>query len=131
MGAIARFALFFGLISSIFDFITIISLIYLLHAGQELFRTGWFIESVISEIVVTFAIRTRRPFYKSKPSRLLTAASATIISAVLLLVYSPIGSIFEFTQPPLWFLGLIFGIVGCYFLLVESLKHLFFSRYEV
>jgi Mg2+-importing ATPase len=130
IGTIARFALYFGVISSIFDFVTITSLIYLLHAGPELFRTGWFIESVISEITVTFAIRTRRPFYKSRPSRLLTTASTTIIVAVLLLVYSPVGPIFEFTQPPLWFLALVFGIIACYFLLVETLKHLFFNRYE-
>ena len=72
---IAKFALFFGLISSIFDFVTISSLIYLLQAGPELFRTGWFIESVMSEILVTFSIRTRRKFFKSRPSNLLAATS--------------------------------------------------------
>jgi len=128
---IAKFALFFGLISSIFDFATISSLIYLLNAGPELFRTGWFIESVISEILVTFSIRTRRRFYKSRPSNLMITASIIMALATLAIVYSPIGLLLEFVQPPLWFLGLILGILGCYFFLVEGLKHLFFSRYEV
>ncbi|MDH5634610.1 MAG: HAD-IC family P-type ATPase, partial [Candidatus Bathyarchaeota archaeon] len=128
--SIAKFALFFGLISSIFDFVTISSLVYLLHAGPELFRTGWFIESVMSEILVTFSIRTRRKFYKSKPSNLLITASIIMASMTLIVVYSPLGILFEFIKLPLWFLGLIFGILTCYFFLVEGLKHLFFSRYE-
>ncbi|MDH5374513.1 MAG: magnesium-translocating P-type ATPase [Candidatus Bathyarchaeota archaeon] len=131
IGQIARFALFFGLISSIFDFVTISSLVYLLQAGPELFRTGWFIESVMSEILVTFSIRTRRRFYKSRPSNLLIAASVIMASMTLFVVYSPLGLFFEFVSPPSWFLGLIFGILACYFFLVEGLKHLFFSRYEV
>ena len=128
---IARFALFFGVISSIFDFVTISCLIYLLHAGPELFRTGWFIESVLSEILVTFSIRTRRRFYESRPSNLMIAASLIMALVTLIFVYSPLGLFLEFVQLPLWFLGLIFGILGCYFLLVEGLKHIFFSRYEI
>jgi len=131
IGLIAKFALFFGLISSIFDFVTISSLVYLLHAGPELFRTGWLIESVMSEILVTFSIRTRRKFFKSRPSNLLIVASVIMASTTLFIVYSPIGLFFEFVKPPLWFLGLIFGVLICYFLFVEGLKHLFFSRYEV
>jgi len=130
MRLIAKFALFFGLISSIFDFITISLLIYLLNAGPELFRTGWFLESVMSEILVTFSIRTKRRFYKSRPSNLLIATSIIVASLALLIVYSPFGLLFEFVKPPLWFLGLIFGILACYFLMVEVLKHLFFNRYE-
>ena len=128
---IAKFALFFGLISSVFDFFTISALIYLLNASPELFRTAWFIESVISEILVTFSIRTRRKFYESRPSNLLIAASIVMAAVTLVVVYSPIGVLLEFVQPPLWFLGLIFGLLGCYFFLVEGLKHLFFRRYEV
>jgi len=131
IGLIAKFALFFGPISSIFDFVTISALIYLLHAGPELFRTGWFIESVMSEILVTFSIRTRRKFYKSRPSNLLIAASLIMAATTLIIVYSPLGVFFEFVKLPTWFLGLILGILACYFFLVEGLKHLFFSHYEV
>jgi hypothetical protein len=59
------------------------------------------------------------------------AASIIMASMTLVVVYSPLGLFLEFVKPPLWFLGLIFGILGCYFFLVEGLKHLFFSRYEV
>jgi len=131
IGLIARFALFFGIISSIFDFATISSLIYLLNAGPELFRTAWFIESVLSEILVTFSIRTRRRFYKSRPSNLLIAASMVTGLMTLVVVYSPLGPFLGFVEFPLWFLGVIFGILGGYFLLVEGLKHLFFKRYEI
>ncbi len=131
IGLIAKFALFFGLISSIFDFVTISSLVYLLHAGPELFRTGWFIESVMSEILVTFSIRTRRKFYKSRPSNLLIATSIMMAAITPFVVYSPFGLFFEFVKPPLWFLGMIFGILACYFFIVEGLKHLFFSHYEI
>ena len=128
---IAKFAAFFGIISSIFDLITIFSLVYLLQASQELFRTGWFIESVLSEILITFSIRTRRRFYESKPSSLLVAASGIMILMTLIIVYSPVGSFFELVHPPLWFLGLIFGILIVYFFIVESIKHIYFRRYEI
>jgi Mg2+-importing ATPase len=128
---IVKFTLFFGLISSIFDFVTIFSLVYMLHAGQELFRTGWFIESVLSEILVTFSIRTQRRFYESKPSSLLLVASGFMILMTLAIVYSPLGSFFEFVQPPLWFLGLIFGILIVYFLMVEVVKHIYFNRNKI
>ena len=131
IGLISKFALFFGIISCIFDFVTISLLIFLLNAGPELFRTAWFVESVLSEIVVTFSIRTRRKFYESKPSRLLIASSIIMAIVTVLIVYSPLGPLLEFVRLPLWFLGLIFGILGCYFLLVEGLKHIFFRRYKV
>jgi P-type Mg2+ transporter len=131
IGKIARFAFFFGFLSSIFDFITIFFLIYVLHADQDLFRTGWFIESVLSELIVTFSIRTRRRFYKSKPSSLLLGASVFMAFMTIIIVYSPVGPLFEFVKPPFWFLGIILGILICYFLLVESVKHIYFSRNEI
>ena len=131
IASIARFMIFFGLISSIFDVVTISSLVYVLGAGPALFRTGWFIESALSEIFVTFSIRTRRKFFKSRPSNLMIAAAATVSVATLAIVYSPLGAFFEFVPPPSWFLTLIFGILLAYFLLVEMMKHIFFGRYEI
>ena len=131
IASIARFMIFFGLISSIFDVVTISSLVYVLGAGPALFRTGWFIESALSEIFVTFSIRTRRKFFKSRPSNLMIAAAATVSAATLAIVYSPLGAFFEFVPPPSWFLTLIFGILLAYFLLVEMMKHIFFGRYEI
>jgi Mg2+-importing ATPase len=131
IGWIARFMIFFGLISSIFDVVTISSLVYLLGAGPALFRTGWFIESALSEIFVTFSIRTRRKFFKSRPSNLMIVAAAAVSAATLAIVYSPVGPLFEFIPPPPSFLSLILGILLVYFLLVETMKHIFFSRYEI
>lgn len=131
IGLIARFMVFFGIISSIFDVVTICSLVYLLNAPQELFRTGWFIESALSEIFVTFSIRTRRKFFKSRPSNLMILASAITVLMALAIVYSPAGTLFEFVKPPIWFLSMIIGILLAYFVLVEALKHLFFNRYQV
>lgn len=128
---IARFMVFFGFICSLFDFIIVVSLVYLLHTGPELFRTVWFIESVMHEIIVTFSIRTRRRFYESRPSNLLVAASAIMMGATLAIVYSPIGPLFDFVQPPLWSLALIAGIIASLFFVVETSKHIFFSHYEV
>ncbi|MCJ7766787.1 magnesium-translocating P-type ATPase [Candidatus Bathyarchaeota archaeon] len=129
--SIARFMLFFGLISTVFDIVTISSLVYLLGAGPELFRTGWFIESALSEIFVTFSIRTRRKFFKSRPSNLMILAAATVSAATVIIVYSPVGALFEFVPLPPWFLMLIFGILLVYFVLVEIMKHIFFSRYDI
>ena len=75
IGAIARFMVFFGLISSIFNVITTSSLGYLLGAGPALFRTGWFIELALSEIFVTFSVRPRRNFFKPRPSNLMILAA--------------------------------------------------------
>ena len=129
--SITRFIVFFGLISSVFDIVTISSLVYLLGAGPELFRTGWFIESALSEIFVTFSIRTRRKFFMSRPSNLMILGAVTVAAATLAIVYSPVGALFAFVPLPLWFLTLIFGILVAYFLLVETMKHIFFSRYEI
>lgn len=128
---IARFVVFFGVLSSIFDFATISFLVYFLQSGPVLFRTGWFLESVLSEILVTFSVRTRRKFYRSRASNLLIATSTIMVMTTLLVVYSPIGVVFEFVTLPPWFLAVVLGILATYFFLVESLKHLYFSRYDV
>jgi Mg2+-importing ATPase len=130
MGLLARFSVFFGVISSIFDFIMIISLVYVLNVGPVLFRTVWAIESVLHEIIVTFSIRTRRKFYESRPSTPLAAASAIFAVVTLAIIYLPIGAAFEFVNPPLWSLVLISGILTSYFFLVEGVKHLFFHHYS-
>jgi len=124
---ISRFAFVFGGISVIFDFITIMFLIFWLKAGALLFRTGWFLESVFSEILVTFAIRTRRPFYKSRPSNLLLITSIITVIITFLLIYSSkeIADIFSFTSLPYWFLGIIILILILYFLIAETIKYSF------
>jgi Mg2+-importing ATPase len=117
-----RLTLAFGGVSSIFDFITIAFLVYVLSANAELFRTGWFLESVLSEILVTFSIRTRKSFYKSKPGKLLVATSAVTGLLTIFLVFSPLGYLFEFVHLAFWILAVIGMILISYFLIVEFLK---------
>lgn len=122
IGYIERFALLFGGISSIFDFITIFILIYALSANVALFRTGWFLESVLSEILITFAIRTRKRFYKSKPGKLLLFTSVVIAVFTICLIFSSFGYLFEFVPLVNWLPIAIGLIIIAYFAMVEILK---------
>ena len=122
---ISRFAGFFGGISSIFDFITIGLVLLLAGTNIALFRTCWFIESTLSEIIVTFAIRTRKRFYQSRPSRILVMSSLIFALLTVLLPYSQINTFFEFYPPNSLFLSTISGILLAYFLTVELIKHIF------
>jgi len=128
MRLISRFAAFFGGISSIFDFITIGLILFLAGTNIALFRTCWFIESTLSEIIVTFAIRTRKRFYESRPSKVLALSSITFGLLTILLPYSQLNTFFEFYPPALSFLLAISGILLLYFVVVESVKHLFNKR---
>jgi Mg2+-importing ATPase len=119
---ISRFSYVFGGISSVFDFITIFILVYALSANPALFRTGWFLESVLSEIMVTFAIRTRKRFYKSKPGKILLITSIITALLTIWLIYSPFGYLFEFVPLVDWLLIAIGIILIAYFSIVEILK---------
>ena len=125
---ISSFAKFFGGISSVFDFITISLTLFLVGSNIALFRTSWFIESTLSEILITFAIRTKMRFYKSKPSRILLIASLAFGLLTVLLPYSQFGTIFEFYPPTPFLLSLIFVILLLYFLVVELVKHFFYKK---
>ncbi|HSB46706.1 MAG TPA: magnesium-translocating P-type ATPase [Candidatus Bilamarchaeum sp.] len=124
---ITRFMIFFGLISSVFDLITMGFLLYVISAQTETFRTIWFIESALTEICVIFAIRTYKVIYQSKPGRLLTAASA--ISAIIVagITFTPLAVFFQFVQVPLSVLGVIVGIVLAYVAVVEVSKRIFYA----
>ncbi|MDD5317710.1 MAG: magnesium-translocating P-type ATPase [Candidatus ainarchaeum sp.] len=142
IGNIARFMVFFGLVSSVFDLVTMAFLIWFINsgfslaglgaelrlddAGQKLFRTGWFVESAVSEIIVVFSIRTALPFWKSRPSSLLLAVSAAAVAASAALLYSPLAPAFEFAQPGFQFMAVIAAILVAYFLVAELSKHAFY-----
>jgi Mg2+-importing ATPase len=125
---IGRFARFFGGISSVFDFVTIILMLILVGSNIALFRTCWFIESTLSEIMVTFAIRTRKRFYKSMPSKILLLSSVAFGLLTVLLPYSPLNAVFEFYPPTPFLLSIIFGILLLYFIVVEMVKPLFHEK---
>jgi Mg2+-importing ATPase len=123
---IRRFMVVFGLISSVFDYATFGALLWILKASPEEFRTGWFIESVISASVIVLVIRTRKPFYKSWPSRYL---SLGVLGVGVFALFAPgiVGRVFGFVSIPLEFYILLAGILGLYILFVEMAKRWFFK----
>jgi Mg2+-importing ATPase len=125
---IRSFMVVFGILSSIFYFVTFAVLLFLLHAGVEQFRTDWFMESVISASLVVLVIRTRRPFFKSKPSCYLLMATIGVVAATIFLPYSPLGRLFSFASLPTYFLSFVAVIVIVYILCAELVKRLFYKR---
>jgi Mg2+-importing ATPase len=123
---IKKFMITFGLLSSIFDFMTFGVLIFLLHASAGQFRTGWFMESVVSAAMIVLVIRTRRPFFTSRPSRYLFAATMLVIVAVVVLPFTPLAGVLGFQPLPLLFVLVMFCIVGLYVLMAEVTKRLFY-----
>jgi Mg2+-importing ATPase len=130
---IRRFMAIFGPISSIYDFATFAVMIYLFNAGNNatLFRSGWFVESLATQTLVIFVIRTRRvPFFRSTPSKPLLAATLACATVGVVLPYSPLAHVLGFKALPLTFLGVLAGMVVTYLALVELGKHFFFQRFK-
>ena len=129
---IRNFMFFFGPISSIFDFLTFFIMLELFngYTNIALFRTAWFIESLCTQTLVIFAIRTRKtPFFKSKPSTALLATSLIVVGIAIAIPFTPLGGLFEFEAPPIRFFAFLAAFVGAYLLLVETLKRFFYKRY--
>lgn len=124
---IRKFMLTFGLVSSIFDYLTFAALLGVVHATPEQFRTGWFVESVISASAIVLVIRTRRPFFTSKPGRHLTLATLAVAAATLLLPYVPLAASFGLTPMPPPFLFLLIAILAGYVLTAELVKRRFYA----
>ena len=128
---IRRFMLYFGAMSSVFDFLTFAVLLFVFQAQAGLFQTGWFIESLCTQTAVIFVIRTRVvPFYHSKASRLLTAVSIAIIVFALLIPFLPLAPYFKFVVPPPSYYLFLAAFVGAYLMLVEGMKHFFYRKYS-
>ena len=129
MKYIRRFMSIFGPISSIFDFLTFYVMLALLHAGHVEFRTGWFVESIATQTLVVYVIRTRRvPFFRSRPSKamLFVPTGAAVVGAVL--PYTGLAHLFGFSVLPTKFFLLLFAMVMVYLALVEGAKVWFFRR---
>ena len=125
--AIRKFMLTFGLVSSVFDYLTFGVLLFILHATQDQFRTGWFLESVISASLIVLVIRSRNPFFKSMPSKYLLVATLLTVIGTVVLPFTPLGEIFGFSQLPLSFLLLIAMIVMLYIFSAEMVKTFFYK----
>jgi len=130
IGFIRRFMFFFGILSSVFDYLTFGALIFILRASPELFRTGWFQESVISAVMIVLVIRTRRPFIKSRPGKYLLIVSLAIIGVTLIFPASPLRGVFEFQVLPLAFYLVLSLILLLYILSAEVMKRIFYRRFN-
>jgi Mg2+-importing ATPase len=127
IGFIRRFMAFFGPISSLFDFLTFFVLLRVIHASHDEFRSGWFVESLATQTLVIFVIRTRRiPFVRSKPSRPLLVAIIAVVAIGAILPFSPLAKDLGFTSLPPSFLALLVGMVVAYLALAEAGKRWFY-----
>ena len=125
---ISKFMLVFGLLSSVFDYITFGALLFLLHADSAQFRTGWFMESVISASMIVLVIRTRQSIFHSKPSPYLFGATIAIAIITLIIPYTPLASVLGFQALPLSFVLILMAIVALYVTAAEIVKGIFYSR---
>jgi Mg2+-importing ATPase len=124
--AVQRFMLLFGPISSIFDFVTFGLLLAVLGVNEQAFHTGWFVESLFTQVLVVLVIRTRlSPFWGSRPSRPLLGAVVGALAAAVLIPLSPLGGPLGFTALPPAFWALLVGVVGLYLVLVDLVKRRF------
>lgn len=128
IGYIRKFMVTFGLLSSVFDYLTFGLLLKVLHASPVQFRTGWFLESVISASLIVLVIRSRKPFFRSRPGKYLIMATLLVVAATLILPYTPIAGLFAFRPLPPTFLFLLAAIVALYVIATEITKKFFFGR---
>ncbi|MGD0379097.1 MAG: magnesium-translocating P-type ATPase [Acidimicrobiales bacterium] len=128
IGFIRRFMAVFGPVSSIFDFLTFGVMLWVLHAGHAEFRTGWFVESIATQTLVIYVIRTRRiPFLRSMPSK--TMLTLPIACAVIgaCLPFTPLHHLLGFTALPVTFFLILMGMIVFYLILAEFAKARFYA----
>jgi P-type Mg2+ transporter len=129
MRFIRNFMLVLGPVSSIFDFLTFGLLLLVFHANEALFQTGWFIESLATQVLVIFVLRTRRNPLRSRPHPLLAATSIAVVVLAILLPFTPLGAWFGFVPPSAAFLIAIAGLTLSYLLLAQGAKWAFYRRW--
>jgi len=128
IGFVRTFMIVFGSLSSIFDLLTFVVLPHATVADATAFRSGWFIESVATELAVLFVLRTRRPFFRSRPSLLLLGASVLLGLVTLAIPYSPLAPLLGLAGPPLALLGSLALITVAYVIANEIVKVPFYRR---
>jgi Mg2+-importing ATPase len=126
LGFVRDFMILFGVISTAFDILTFATLRLGFGAGEALFQSGWFVESVATELAVLFVLRTRRPFFRSAPSRLLVAASVALAAVTVVLPYSPIAGLLGLVALPGGLLATLVAITVVYLVATDLAKHAFF-----
>ncbi|MBX3276608.1 MAG: magnesium-translocating P-type ATPase [Acidobacteria bacterium] len=119
---IRRYMIWMGLVSSLFDFLTFGVLLWVFSAGAELFRTGWFIESLATQTLVILVIRTRNAPWRSRPSRALMLSTVSCVAVGVLLPFTPVSALLGFVKPPVAMLATIAVLVAAYLALAELMK---------
>jgi Mg2+-importing ATPase len=123
---IRKFMVVFGLISSIFDYATFGVLLYWLRAGQAEFRTGWFVESVVSASLIVLVVRTSQVFYRNRPGRWLLLSTVGVVVITVLLPLTPLAGVLGFVRLPMRLYGAVGVIVLLYILTAEAAKRVFY-----
>ena len=127
---IRNFMIFFGPVSSLFDFLTFFVMLYVFKAGPALFQTAWFIESLFTQTLVIFAIRTRAiPFFKSKPSKILVLNVVIVLAIAITIPYIALGKVFGFVSLPATFIFILIGFIVVYLFLIELMKIWFYRHF--
>jgi Mg2+-importing ATPase len=123
---IQRFMLTFGILSSIFDYLTFGALLLFLHASQTQFRTAWFVESVVSASLIVLVIRSRKSILHGRPGKYLLMATLLVVAATFILPYTPLDNLLGFSKLPVSFVLIIIGIVIVYIAAAEFTKKVFY-----
>ena len=127
---IRDFMVVFGLVSSLFDFLTFGLLLLIAHASPDQVRTAWFVESLMTELVVALVVRTRKPFYKSRPGKYFLYITLAVAVITVTIPYLPLHELFGFTPLSWWLMLAILGITLLYILATEVAKRIFYARVE-
>jgi P-type Mg2+ transporter len=122
MRVVRDFMVFIGPISSLFDFLTFYALLRYFHASEPLFHTGWFVESLATQTLVLFVIRTMGNPFTSRPSRWLTITTLTIVTIGAVLPVTPIADVLGFTRLPVSYFAFVIAATATYLLLVNVAK---------
>jgi Mg2+-importing ATPase len=125
---IGHYMVEFGLLSSLFDVLTFAALLWLFSAPAELFRTGWFVESLLTELVIALVVRTRRPFFRSRPGKLLLYSTLGVALFALAIPYLPGAALLGFVHLPPQVLAVLLGVTALYVAATELLKLHFYRR---
>jgi len=129
VGFIRKFMISFGLVSSVFDYLTFGVLLFIFRANEARFQTGWFVESLLTELFILLVVRTRRPLFKSKPGRLLWVSTLLVGVAAILMPYLPrLGPLFGFVPLPPVMMALLLVITLLYVVANEVAKRIFYRR---
>lgn len=123
---VTRFMLSFGLTSSMFDFLTFATMFWLYGLNEEVFHTGWFVESTLTGLMILLVIRTQRPFFLSRPGKLFLFTCTVVALVTLLLPYSRFAPALQFVTPPAFLLPIVVGITLLYGVGMEFCKRLFY-----